>query len=262
MKAALAQSVERLPCKQEVAGSNPSGQHHILTAHQPVLMPWAGFFHKMALADSFVIFDGVQFERHGYSNRVRIKTHKRPKWLTIPVEHGQPRLCDARIVPGNWARKHLKSIEFAYSKAPHFERYWEELEAVYSLAADCSTLSDCTRTLMIWLMEKLGIRKRVINATTLGLDGSKSELVLDMCLKMQATTYIFGSQGLHYADAAAFQAAGVRAVFQAYQHPEYPQLHGPFVPGLSVLDLLMNCGPESLDIIMRGNVSRETLEAA
>lgn len=232
----------------------------ILTAHQPVYLPWLDFFHKLALADAFVIFDGVQFERHGYSNRVRIKTHAGPLWLTVPVEHGQPKLCDARIAPGPWARKHLKSIEFAYGKAPHFERYFEPLHEI--LSREWGYLAPLNAALLDWCMRELGIAVPVTTASEQNYRGEKSGLVLDMCKSMRATTYVFGALGRDYADVEAFRGAEVATVFQDYQHPTYPQLHGPFVPGLSVLDLLMNCGPESLAILMRRNVSRETLEAA
>lgn len=222
----------------------------ILTAHQPVLMPWCGFFAKLAAADRFIVFDGVQFERKGYSNRVQIKTHHGPIWLTVPVEHGQPLLREAKIVPGNWARKHLKSIELAYAKAPYFGLYYNQLRDI--LSHEWRYLAGLDRALLDWLLRKLGLSIPIHSASENGFDfeGEKSCLVLDMCVKTGATEYIFGSQGRGYADVAAFEAAGVKPVFQDYRHPVYPQLHGDFVAGLSVLDLLMNVGPGSLDVIV------------
>lgn len=258
MNAAVAQRSERGPCKAEVAGSNPSRQHLVLTAHQPVYLPWCGFFHKLSLADRFVVFDAVQFERHGYSNRVRIKAQGGPMWLTVPVKHGLPTLNRAEIVPGPWARKHLNSIAFAYRAAPHFKRYYEPLADI--LSGQWKYLAGLNAAVLAWLMDELGLRLSVVSASEQDFQGEKSALVLDMCRKLGAQTYVFGAQGRDYADTASFTAAGVRPVFQDYRHPVYPQLHGQFVPGLSVLDLLMNVGPRAMDIIQAGNISRETLK--
>ena len=81
-------------------------------------------------------------------------------------------------------------------------------------------------------------------------EGKKSDLVLDMCLKHGATSYVFGAKGRDYADVESFKAHGIELVFQDYQHPVYPQLHGAFLPNMSVVDLLMNCGPKSLEILV------------
>lgn len=225
----------------------------ILTAHQPCYMPWLGYFAKIAKADKFCIFDCVPFSRHDYTNRVQIKTKDGAQWLTVPVEHTGERqlLKDVRIASGPWQRKNLRAIECAYSKAPHFERYWAELPAIMGAAADCTMLADCTRTLFLWCMEKLGLSNKPITlASNYDFKGEKSALVLDMCRQLGASQYIFGTKGRDYADVEAFGREGVLVQFQDYQHPVYPQLHGEFVPGLSVVDLLMNCGPDSLDVLM------------
>jgi hypothetical protein len=81
-----------------------------------------------------------------------------------------------------------------------------------------------------------------------------------MCRKCGATVYIFGAQGKDYADEAVFREAGIVPLFQDYRHPVYPQLHGDFQSHLSIVDLLFNCGNDSLDILMSGNLDRKGLE--
>lgn len=222
----------------------------ILTAHQPMFLPWLGLFAKIAAADQFVIFDAVPFERHGFGNRNRIKTAQGIQWLTVPVHlngHLDKPTCQLEIVPGNWRRKHLRTIELAYAGAPYFAAYYEPLQEIYS--KDWHYLAGLNRALLDWLLACLGIQIPIICASEQGFEGSKSELVLDMCLKLGATEYIFGALGREYADVEAFEKAGVKVWFQDYQHPRYAQLHGEFVPNLSVLDLLMNVGPDSLKVL-------------
>lgn len=219
----------------------------ILSAHQPCYLPWLGLFAKIARADKFVIFDAVPFSRHDYTNRVQIKTHHGPLWLTVPVEHGQPLLRDARIIQNGWQRKHLKTIEISYSKAPYFNRYFPDIEEM--LHEDWHFLSSLDECLLRYFLDELGIQTPVVRASDYGFRGSKSALVMDMCKQLGADEYIFGCNGKDYADVSAFEQMGIKVHFQDYKHPTWPQLHGEFIAGLSVLDLLMNCGPDSLRIL-------------
>lgn len=218
-----------------------------LTAHQPVFLPWAGLFEKIASADRFIWLDTVQFERHGFENRVQIKTHQGAQWLTAPVKHGHA--YGALLGDHGWHRKHLRSIELAYRKAPYFESYWDGLSATMTIASTCTMLSDFNRLLMNWCLEQLGMDVELELASRFDFQGEKSALVLDMCKQIGATKYIFGQKGKDYADVESFKAAGIEVEFQSYKRPVYRQLHGPFVPGLSIIDLLMNEGPNSLEIL-------------
>jgi hypothetical protein len=149
-----------------------------------------------------------------------------------------------------WRRKHWRSLEGAYAKAPYWDDYAEFFRDLYE--REWRTLAELNEHVLRWLLETLGISVRFERASELGLEGAKSALVLDMCVKLGADVYVFGALGRDYADVEAFRAAGVEPVFQEYRHPEYPQLHGAFEPYLSVVDLLFNCGPESLDVIVSG----------
>src|SRR5438105_15772232 len=104
----------------------------ILTAHQPVYLPWLGLFHKIALADLFVSYDQVQYLSYDWNNRNRVKTANGPVWLTVPVlrkGHLQKRICDLEISYARpWAQKHWRTIREAYGRAPYFDCYAEFLE--------------------------------------------------------------------------------------------------------------------------------------
>jgi hypothetical protein len=230
------------------------GARHVLTAHQPVYLPWLGLFHKIASAPTFVSFDGVQYLPKDWNNRNRIKTPNGAEWLTVPVlRHGHRDKPIVEIEINNvvpWRRKHWRALELSYRKAPYFDEYAAALEAVYE--REWRYLTELDEHLLLWFLEMLGIEVRFLKASELGLEGRKSDLVLDMCKRLGADVYIFGALGRDYAKVEEFAAAGVRVVFQDYRHPVYPQLHGAFEPYLSVVDLLFNCGPASLDVLMSG----------
>ena len=234
----------------------------ILTAHQPVYLPWLGLFHKIALADAFVSFNQVQYQPKDWNNRNRIKSATGPTWLSVPVlRKGYLNRSYSDIEINNdvpWRRKHWESLRTTYAKAPHFRRYADYFEDVYR--RDWRTLVALNESMLGWFLGVLEIDVPVTSAADHALAGEKSDLVLDMCAKLGADRYVFGAQGRDYADVAAFEAAGVEVMFQDYRHPSYAQLHGPFVPNLSIVDLLFNCGDDSLEILLSGNLGRQAVE--
>lgn len=229
----------------------------ILTAHQAGYLPWLGFFDKVAQADLFCNFDAVQYGSKDWQNRNYIKTREGPLLLTVPVagrDHMTKRLCEIEIVPGRWTRKHMRSIEMAYRKAPFFEQHFAGVGAILDLYSEGGLINELNTDLLRYFFRALGMQVAIVNAADYDFKGEKSALVLDMCIQLKATEYIFGGEGESYADKAMFHDAGIQPRFQKYDHPEYPQLHGTFSPRMSVVDLLMNCGPDSLEILTGGRV--------
>jgi len=223
----------------------------ILTAHQPVYLPWLGFFNKLSMADSFCWFDDVQYCKKDWISRNRVKTPQGVQWLTVPVKskgHLDKKIKDVEInneVP--WRRKHWRTILFAYGKAKYAKTYLPLFEYVYS--REWIKLSSLNEYLIRYLLQVLETKVEWFRASELGFKGHKSDLVLDMCERLGADSYIFGTHGKDYANIDKFKNSGVSVVFQEYQHPVYDQLWGEFTPNLSVIDLLFNCGGESGRII-------------
>ncbi len=230
----------------------------ILTAHQPVYMPWLGLFHKIALSDLFCYFDIAQYQTKDFNNRNKIKTNSGDIWLSVPVEsknHFEKSVGDIKIVQSGWQRKHFKSIQLAYQKAPYYREYGDELEGLL-LARSFETLAALNLEMLRYLGRCLDIATPIVKASDYSFKGSKSDLVLDMCLQLKADVYIFGSHGRDYANVGDFRAKGVEPYFQDYRHPIYKQLHGDFLPYMSVIDLLFNEGPRSRDILLGGNITK------
>lgn len=227
----------------------------ILTSSQPCFLPWLGLMEKISRADTYCVFDDVPFERHGFGNRNSIKGPNGAQMLTVPV-HLDKHLDVPiyRIMIANaqdWRRKHLRAIALAYQKAEYFDEYFPALQEIYS--HKWALLCGINHELFKFLLKALRIDVEIVIASEQDFTGTKSELVLDMCLKLGATEYIFGSQGKDYADVEAFEKAGVAVSFQDYQHPSYKQVgRGEFASHLSVLDLLMTNGPYSLEILRNG----------
>lgn len=234
----------------------------ILTAHQPVYLPWLGLFHKIALADTFVSFNQVQYLPKDWNNRNRIKTANGPIWLTVPVMksgHREKPLTEIKINNEiRWQEKHWRTLLLNYKKTPYFSVYADFFEDVYR-ALYWKHLAELNDYMLKWFLEVLGIQVDFIDARDLDLAGKKSDLVLDMCVNTGADIYIFGEQGKNYADIESFKERGVKVLFQEYHHPSYPQLYGDFVSHLSIIDLLFNVGEDSINLILHGNVTKKEI---
>jgi hypothetical protein len=215
----------------------------ILSAHQPAYLPWLGYFEKIRSADVFVYLDTVQFEKNSFTNRNKIKTPQGELWLTIPVKakgHLSGTLQTLEIDPlGNWKKKHLGSIHANYKKAKRFDALYPKLEALY--AREHALLSElCFDHLFFWLSE-IGLERKIVKSSTLGIASANSDLVLDLCKSFGATGYVSGALGRDYLKEGDFRAAGIQIAYQDYKHPVYPQLWGgEFLPYMSILDFLMN----------------------
>jgi len=214
---------------------------------QPGYLPWLGFFDQMRRADVFVYYDDVQYDTHGWRNRNRIKTQQGPLWLTVPVRHSglsKPRILDVEIdARTKWAKKHVASIRQAYAAAPFLGEYMPALEEL--LMRQWGRLVDLDIAAASLLAEWLGVRPRIERASQLGIGGGQSERLLNVCRHFDASVYLSGSAAREYLDVSSFEANGIDVRWQDYAHPEYPQLHGAFVPYMSAVDLVLNCGEQS-----------------
>lgn len=233
----------------------------ILTAHQPLYLPWLGFFHKVAMSDIYVFMDDVQFINDDYIHRNKIKTSTGWAWLTVPIfssNHLNKKIKDMHIDnKERWNKKHWKSIYFNYAKAPYFESYNDFFETTYKKNWD--KITDLDEYLLKYLLKELGISVKFVKASERSFVGKKSDRILDMCVQLGADTYIFGELGKDYANVENFEKKEVKVFFQNYKHPVYPQLYGEFVSHLSVIDLLFCHGEKSYDILMKNNLTREDL---
>jgi hypothetical protein len=221
---------------------------------QPGYLPWLGFFDQMRRCDIFVYYDDVQFDKNGWRNRNRIKTAQGPLWLTVPVRQagraGQ-RIDEVEIECDHpWGAKHLRAIAQSYAKAPFLPLYYPELEAL--LQRDWRLLVDLDLATVELMRRWLGLERRTVRASTLGIDGGRSERLLNICRHLGATRYLSGNAAKDYLDVGLFADAGIGVIWQDYRHPAYPQLHNAFVPFMSALDLLLNVGPASLALLAEG----------
>ncbi len=217
---------------------------------QPSYIPWRGYFHQIQKADLFIFYDDVQYDKHGWRNRNRIKTLQGGQWLSIPV-HSKGVVIESIPIQTveiaweqTWAERHLRAIQQNYSKAPYFKELAPWLEEIYSRRPE--RLADFTIQTTIELARKLGIHHtRFMRSSELQVSGQKTARLIDILSQVGATHYISGPSASSYIEEDQFQNAGITLEYMQYNYPEYLQLYPPFDPFVTVLDLLMMTGPEA-----------------
>lgn len=222
-----------------------------IVIHQPEYLPWLGFFDKIDKCDLFVVLDNVQFQK-GFINRNKIKTPTNWQWLTVPIIHKfhRRKIQEVRIDNEiDWQENHFKALIHNYSKAPYFKEYTDFFKDVYQ--RDWELLAELDIFLIKETMNILGLDLPIKKASSLKVKGKTTELLINICKKVGADTYLSGEGGKRYMDMERFQEEDIKVIFQDFKHPIYPQLfeEKEFIPNLSVVDLLFNCGEKSLDII-------------
>lgn len=221
---------------------------------QPSYIPWRGYFDLIRRADVFVFYDDVQYDKHGWRNRNRIKTPSGPQWLTIPVaSKGNVTtglsLADARIVwTRDWAKKHVLTLRGCYGKAPYFADHAAMIEGFY--AGRPERLVDFTIETTLALARSLGISTtRFVRSSELGVTGTRTERLIGILDKVSANHYISGPSARDYLDEALFAEAKIGLEYMVYDYPAYDQLYPPYDPQVSVIDLLVMKGPAAPDYI-------------
>lgn len=208
-------------------------------------IPWKGYFDMIAAVDEFIFYDDMQYTRRDWRNRNQIKTPEGAQWLTVPVivkgKYYQ-KIRDTKIASPEWTTLHWNALCANYRRAPHFKEVASWLEPLY-LGLKESSLSVLNRRFIEAICHYLEISTILKNSWDYTLIEGKTERLIDLCLQAGGTEYISGPAAQDYIDPLLFEKQNIKLTWFNYSnYPEYPQLWGNFVHGVTILDLLFNCG--------------------
>ena len=228
----------------------------IVAIHQPEYLPWLGFFKKMMNVELFVFLDDVQFRKKGWQNRNRIRINDGTTLLSIPVHtHSYPKINEVTIDnEKNWSIRHKKSILYNYARAPYFDEIKDFVEYIFE--KKFQYLVDLNTEIIKFIMNELEIKSKIVFSSELEISKKGSGRVLDICKAVGADHYITGT---FWAESnlrvEEFKKSNIDVEFQKFQHPIYKQIHGEFIPEMSIIDLLFNEGRKEAKKILQNSIS-------
>ena len=227
----------------------------VVAIHQPNFFPWLGYFNKVASADVFILMDNVQFSKKGgnWANRVQLMINGAARWVTVPVVRGYSGVRPIKDIQINnataWRNDLMKTVQVSYGRAPHFEAMKPVVAKLVYETTD--NLAQYNASAIRALSSLLGLNtSALVLGSDLEVAGHGTDLLISMVKAVEGTAYLAGGGADGYQEDEKFEEAGIELIAQDFQHPVYPQVNTPeFVPGLSVLDALMNCGPQAAGLI-------------
>jgi len=216
--------------------------------HQPNYLPYLGFFHKLSLADTFVIMDDTQYDKK-FTNRNKIKVPGNWIWLTVPINKKHKFVANKIVEINNeenWQSDHLQKINRSYANSKFFKKNYKTFfEKIYSKKWD--HLFTLNYELIIQLIDWLDIKIEVIKESELNIKGNSTERLVNISKKIGAETYVSGIGGKEYMNEKLFETNNIKIEYQNFKCPIYKQVfNSEFIPNLSIIDLLFNIGPKSL----------------
>ena len=217
---------------------------------QSSYIPWRGYFDFIASVDIFVFHDDIQYTKGDWRNRNKLKTPNGTEWMTVPVSYRNvaQRICDTPIdVTTPWSKKHLRLWDSNYRQAPYFEVAKELLAAIGG--TEQSTISQLNISLIRCLCDYLEIKTPMMLSSDFALTGHKTERLIELLEKTNASTYLSGPSADAYLDKDLFLKHRIQLEYKSYDYAPYPQLWGDFIGEVTVLDLIANCGPDAKELI-------------
>lgn len=217
---------------------------------QSSFIPWRGYFDFIASVDLFVFLDDVKYTAQNWRNRNRIKTPHGTRWLTVPVRRARGQLiCDTPVDDArDWRAAHRGTWQANYARAPHFSAVCDILAAMPARGG--TTISALNVQLIRTICDYLKITTPIQFSTELNAIGSRTERLVNLVRAVGGSSYLSGPSADAYLEKDQFAKAGIRLEYKTYDYRPYPQLWGAFDGGVSVLDLIANCGPDA-SVLMR-----------
>lgn len=222
---------------------------------QPTYLPWCGYFDLIDQSDVFIFLDDVQFSKQSWQQRNRIRTTNGLEWLTVPVKTKGRTFQEIRATEINnpdFFEKHLRALEQNYNKT----RYYTDISSIVKqeFRQGQSLLVNLNCGIIRALCLYSDMKCKFVFSSQFPSSKTRTERLVELCQKVQCGRYLTTPGSLDYLQTTShyFRDAGLDVFVHQYQHPVYEQRYQPFLPYASTLDLLFNCGPDSLKIIRSG----------
>lgn len=211
-------------------------------------IPWKGYFDSINTVDEFVVYDDMQYTKRDWRNRNQIKTPQGLFWLTVPVDvKGKffQKINETQVSEKNWGQKHWKTIVANYSNAPYFKEFKDVFETLYR-DDTLTNITDINLSFIKAINDVLDIKTKITDSREFDIIDGKTERLVDICKKCNATDYYSGPAAKNYLEEQLFIDSNITLHYFDYSnYPVYNQLFGEYSHYVSILDLIFNTGKQA-----------------
>lgn len=210
-------------------------------------MPYIGYISLIKHTDMFILFDTVQFIRHGWIERNRmLKQSEGWQYIQVPLIKAAGRdtiIKDVRINNAEpWKKKILSQIQHYKKVAPHYYGVMRLLNELFE--QEYEDITSLNKASLEAICRYLGFPKqlKVLSQMGLTLDevNAPDEWALNICKAIpEAYDYLNPIGGIEFFDRHKYERAGIRLGFQQMHITDYNQNRSVFEPALSILDVMM-----------------------
>ncbi len=216
---------------------------------QPYFFPYLGYWQLLNFVDRFIIYDDVNFIKRGWVNRNRILINGKPSYITIPLHQAsQNKLIYDLFIQSSsaWQAKMIKSIENTYRKAPFFPDVFPLIKHIIGYKTD--NLANFLIYQLKTIAAFLGIRTELINSNQRykNLKSAGQNRIIDICKHENTNIYVNLQGGQTLYNPAAFREQNIELYFIVMQQISYTQRSAGFTANLSIVDALMEIGPQGV----------------
>lgn len=208
---------------------------------QPYFFPYIGYFQLIESADLFIIYDNIKYTKKGWINRNRLLRNGSDFVFTLPVRKDSDFLdVKDRAVAGSFDRSKLvNQMREAYRRAPQFAEAFPVVEK--AIMSPRENLFDYIRDSVVEVCRYLAIDTRIVPSSSFAIDRTlkAEDKVLALCKSVGASTYINPIGGQELYSREEFKAQGIELKFLNSLPVSYAQFGDPFVPSLSIIDVMM-----------------------
>ncbi|MNG97972.1 WbqC-like protein family protein [compost metagenome] len=223
-----------------------------LSIMQPYFLPYVGYFQLIAATDVFVVYDNIKYTKKGWINRNRLLQNGSDATFSLALKKDSDALdvVQRELSAEFYRSKLLNQFKGAYSRAPYFTQVWPLLQRIVSCEEQNLFRYIYNAIVEICAYLELGTQIRVSSQIDINHQLKGQDKVLALCEALGAETYINAIGGTELYDRQAFRAQGTELRFIRSHPLEYPQFGAPFVPWLSMVDVMMFNAPEQVRTIV------------
>lgn len=225
----------------------------IISIHQPNFFPWMGYFDKVNKSDKFVFLtSSLRSKDDKYLTRTKIlNNNSKSQYLSIPLGSKQIPINQLKTpIDLRWRVRMLNVIKESYQRTNDFDEVYVEIEKL--IMKECEYFSDYSINIIRFLISKLNIDTDLCIDTDFDQDfGVSNQRNIAICNRMGGDTYLSGNGAKTYNDRELYKKNSLNLLYQNYTTPKYKQRSNEFISGLSIMDVLFNCGFKETEKLLK-----------